>query len=87
MLLSIGFRDCLPEMRKYLNVKIYVPTLTSLKEENEEQKKEIDYKPTKKELQNKGNKVVPISQLTARQANVSRMTSKVYKFFFKRNAL
>ena len=36
-------------MRKYLNVKIYCPTLTSLKEENEEQKKEIDYKPTKKE--------------------------------------
>ena len=70
-------------MRKYLNVKIYCPTLTSLREENEEQKKEIDYKPTKKERENKGKKVVPISQLTARQANESRMTSRVKKLFFQ----
>jgi hypothetical protein len=70
-------------MRKYLNAKIYCPTLTSLREENEEQKKEIDYKPTKKERENTGKKVVPISQLTARQANESRMTSRVKKCFFK----
>jgi hypothetical protein len=61
---------------------IYTPTITTLKEENDEQKREIDYKPSLKERREqqktKGKKkVIPISRLTVNQTSRSRLTTKV----------
>jgi hypothetical protein len=78
----------LKKLRDINNVTvIYTPTITSFKEENEKQRKEIDFKLSKKEQafkektegkKGKKDKFFQINRLTTGQAAESRMASRVF---------